>query len=85
MQLFVTILIRYDKWPKGTETPQTVPEFPAAAPMQLTLPFRARGVILGLVFGSFAILANMISFTMIGKINGTSARKRADLVFLVGY
>jgi hypothetical protein len=37
--------------------------------MQLTLPFTVRAIILGLVFGSFAILANMISFIMIGKIN----------------
>ena len=37
--------------------------------MQLIPPLTARAIILGLVFGSFAILANMISFIMIGKIN----------------
>jgi hypothetical protein len=37
--------------------------------MQLTLPFTASAIILGLVFGSFSALANIISFIMIGKIN----------------
>jgi hypothetical protein len=36
---------------------------------QLTPPFTASAIILGLVFGSFAILANLISLIMVGKIN----------------
>ena len=37
--------------------------------MQLPPPFTVRAIIFGLVGGSLAILANMISFIMIGKIN----------------
>ncbi len=37
--------------------------------MQLSLPIAASAIVCGLLFGSFAILANMISFIMIGKIN----------------
>jgi hypothetical protein len=37
--------------------------------MQLTVPFTGPAIIFGLVGGSLAILANMISLVMIGKIN----------------
>jgi len=37
--------------------------------MQLTVPVSLRVVVAGCLFASFAILANMISFVMIGKIN----------------
>lgn len=37
--------------------------------MSVMPPFTARAVVLALVGGSFAILANMISLIMIGKIN----------------
>jgi hypothetical protein len=58
--------------------------------MQLMSPFTVRAIVVGLIGGSFAIFANMISFAMIGKINervpeserisyfwwGTEVRKR---------
>ena len=58
--------------------------------MQLLSPFTVRAIVVALIFGSFAIFANMISFVMIGKINervpesgrisyfwwGTEVRKR---------
>ncbi|HKS82851.1 MAG TPA: hypothetical protein VJR23_15215 [Candidatus Acidoferrales bacterium] len=37
--------------------------------MSVMPPFTARAVVLALVGGSFAVLANMISLIMIGKIN----------------
>jgi hypothetical protein len=58
--------------------------------MQLTLSFTLRAIVIVLIGGTFAILANMVSFIMIGKINervpenerisyfwwGTEVRKR---------
>ena len=37
--------------------------------MQLTFPFSLRVIVIALIGGSFAILANMLSFIMIGRIN----------------
>jgi hypothetical protein len=37
--------------------------------MQLTTLVPLRVIVIALLFGSFAILANMVSFIMIGKIN----------------
>ena len=37
--------------------------------MQLTTLMPLRDIVMGLLFGSFAIFANMLSFIMIGKIN----------------
>jgi ABC-type lipoprotein release transport system permease subunit len=59
-------------------------------PMQLMSVFTVRAIVIALMGGSFAIIANMISFAMIGKINervpererisyfwwGTEVRKR---------
>jgi len=45
-------------------------------------PFTARALAIGLVFGLFAVLANFISFVMIGKINErVSEKERISYIY----